>query len=111
MVELNPFSLWECRQCDDTICRYSVNADLKVLYPDICPLCNRVTNPHTIWKRSDNEQNEILNKVIRICNNGLDALDELQIDGYSSETITAKRDVIEYLIEKIKELRGDKNDR
>lgn len=56
------------------------------------------------------ERNIVMDKVVKILNNGIDTLEELQVDGYSSTTIIAKRDVIEYLLEKIIKLREGKRD-
>lgn len=47
----DPYSEWICEVCDDTECHYSLNANLKVLYPDTCPLCNRLSNPTPQWRR------------------------------------------------------------
>ena len=46
-----PFTEWLCTQCDDTECRFSVNANLRLIRPIRCPLDTWAVNPQSIFER------------------------------------------------------------
>jgi hypothetical protein len=53
MTDINfPFTEWLCEQCDDTECRFSVNADLHVICPVRCPLDSWAVNPNSMFERT-----------------------------------------------------------
>ena len=64
----HPMSEWACKQCDDTECKYLINADLHNFYPDVCPLNPRCMNPPTNWIRSHPHQSERDTVLDDLCN-------------------------------------------
>lgn len=84
--------IWHQNKCDDDL----------ISEHQILLINNKGCASHSDFH---NQREKVMDDVVKILNNGMDALEELQVDGYSSTTITAKRDVIGYLLEKIEELR------
>jgi hypothetical protein len=59
----------------------------------------------------ESEREKVLDKIIKWCEDGIDALQERQVDGYTFHGDSEKIDLLRYEVKFLEELRSQQGDR